>query len=488
MTGIDDRVAALSEQRRALLLSRLLEQRLRPSAIQSVPRSPGRTFLLSPAQEQVWLSTRLAPDGAVYNVPIGIELSGPLDVPLLRRALTGLIARHEVLRTRIVDEAGTPAQLVDAPSEARLTVVDLSPGPDLDRRRSLLLEAAERPFDLATDPPLSSYLFVSSPDHHVLLLVMSHLAVDGWSMPVLWRDLVACYRGGGDAAGLPPLPFHYADYALSRRAELRGPSMRRLTRYWSDQLAGLPTAELPLDRPRPPVQEFDGAVRHFTIPQFLAHQLGMLSRRLGATPFMTFLAAFSYVLNSYSGQEDIAIGTVTSGRRSEALQDLVGFFVNTVVLRADLSGGPSPQDLIARLKRTVMDAFEHDAMPFPSLVRLLGAHRDLGLSPLFQAMFTFVPHSSANWMEDFQLPGVTARPVEVDLHVAKFDLVLNIIETADGFTGMVEYNTHLFEPATVDDMTGRLLRILESMCAEPSRPRPTDPSDERRLPRAEDES
>ena len=443
-----------------------------PSAppIRPVPR--GGPLPLSFAQQRLWFLGQLEPDSPVYNIPWAVRLAGPLDDAALHQALDAIVARHEALRTTVVAPDGMPVQVIGAPRPVNLSTVDLRAWPDADREAELqrrLREEARRPFILGRDLMVRAALFRLGEGDHVLLLVMHHIASDGWSMGGFFRELTALYAAlaRGRPPALPELPIQYADYAVWQREWLQGEELETQLAYWRRQLAGNPPAlELPTDRPRPSVQSLAGARRRVVLPRPLADALAALSRREGATLFMTLLAAFAALLHRYTGQDDIVVGSPIAGRTRTETEGLIGFFVNTLVLRNDLSGDPTFRELLGRVREGALGAYEHQDVPFERLVEELRPERSLGRSALFQVLFALQNAPVA----PLDLPGLRVQPLELDSGTAKFDLSLQMMAAAEGLRAVLEYNTDLFDAATVTRLLEQLRTLLEGIAADPDRP------------------
>ena len=427
---------------------------------------------LSFAQQRLWFLDSLSPGSPAYNIPTATRLLGLLDAPALGRALRELVRRHEVLRTTFAAAEGEPEQIVAADSPFRLESVDLRSLPADSREpeaRRLAAAEAARPFDLSRDPMLRALLLRLGDTEHAFVLTLHHIAADGWSMAILWRELAVLY--GAFAAGLPsplaPLSLQYADYALWQHQWLRGEVLERQLDYWKNQLAGAPPLlELPVDFPRPAVQGHRGTRLPLALDPALTRALHDLARREGATPFMTLLAAWQVLLARLAGQDDVVVGAPIAGRNRTELEGLVGFFVNTLALRADLSGNPSFRALLHRVRDTTLGAYAHQDLPFEKLVGELQPERDPGHAPLFQAMLVFQNTPDARrTLGDLEL-----RPMPLGVATAKFDLTLVLQEEADGLRGSLEYDTALFAPATIARWLGHFDTLLRAIVADPSRP------------------
>ncbi|MBV8318682.1 MAG: amino acid adenylation domain-containing protein, partial [Planctomycetaceae bacterium] len=439
-------------------------------AIERIARSGA--LPLSFAQQALWFLDQLAPGQATFNIPLAVRLIGDLDVPALERAFNVIVRRHEALRTTFAQVDGRPVQIISEALDLALDVVDLSGLPD-DRRES---EAARRavaearhPFDLARGPLVRVVLLRLGENDHALLLTMHHIVTDGWSVGVAARELLALYQSflAGTPAALPELPIQYVDFAHWQRNRLRGEVLDDLLGYWSRQLAGVPPLELPTDRPRPVVRTARGALQWFTLAPELTEALEDLSRRERATLFMTLLAAFQTLLHRYTGQDDIAVGSPIANRNRAEIEGLIGFFVNMLALRSDLSGNPSFRTLLGRVREMALGAFEHQDLPLEILIEALRPQRDLSRTPLFQVMF--VLHN--NPRPEVVLPGLTHRPLPIDegTGTAKFDLTLALEDTGRGLAGDMEYNIDLFDGTTIARMLGHFQTLLEAIAADPDR-------------------
>ncbi|WP_051707174.1 MULTISPECIES: non-ribosomal peptide synthase/polyketide synthase [unclassified Streptomyces] len=436
-------------------------------------RVPGRPALgtgrprperlpLSPAQHRLWLLHQVEGASAAYHLPAAWRLTGDLDRAALEAALNDVVARHAPLRTVFPAADGVPYQHVLDPAEAR---VPLSTPPGTD----LAAETA-RPFDLARELPLRAALFETDvPREHVLLLVLHHIATDEWSDRPLLADLSAAYaaRTAGRAPEWAPLPADYADYTLWQH-EVLEETGDALLAHWTDALAGLPAElDLPTDRPRPAESSGRGGTVGFTVPPRLEGALRALARDHGVSMFMVAQAAVAALLHRLGAGEDIPLGAPVSGRGDEALEDLVGFFVNSLVLRTDLSGDPTFAELLARVRDTDLAAYEHQELPFERLVEALGPERSLARHPLFQVMVVHL----AGPGEEPTLPGLTARRETVGQDTAKFDLGFDFVEqgTGAGIQGWIEYSADLFDRPTVEALAARLEALLEQVAADPGR-------------------
>ncbi len=433
-------------------------------------RDPLAPCPLSFGQERLWFLDQLEPRSALYNIPRAMRLQGRLDVDALRRSLEALVARHEVLRTVFALKDGRPLQVVVENVGMELPVIDLSgrPGADAELERLVGQEVC-RPFDLTRAPMLRARLFRTGVLDHVLVLTIHHIAADAWSMHILLGELGALYAAlsAGHRLAIPALPIQYADYAVWQRRRLQGASLEVELAYWRRRLDGAAALlELPADRPRPAVQSYRGGTQPLALSTRLTDALVALSRRHGVTLFMTLLAAFQTLLHRYTEQDDIVVGAPVAGRTRVETEPLVGFFVNTFVLRTDLSGQPTFRGLLARVRETAFGAYAHQEVPFEKLVAELHPERTRSHSPLFQVMLAFQNTRRAV----LELPGLDIQPIAVDAGVAKFDLTLDLAVEADGLRGRLEYSRDLFDAATVVRIQGQWETLLEGIVADPDRP------------------
>ncbi|HEY0015276.1 MAG TPA: amino acid adenylation domain-containing protein [Longimicrobium sp.] len=433
-----------------------------------VPAERTGAVPLSFAQERLWFLDRLQPGSAIYNVPSALRLRGALDVSALERALGGIVRRHQPLRSTFTESAGRPVQVIAPFAGFSLPVEDLSGLDDAEREAQVArrLDAdVAAPFDLSAGPLFRAALLRLGDEEHVLLLCMHHIASDGWSLGVLFRELSVLYDAHrrGDPSPLPDLPVQYADYAVWQREQLQGDALDRQLAYWRERLAGAPALlELPTDRPRPAEKSYRGDGVPVELPPELTERLAALARREGATLYMVLLAAFQVLLAKYAGTDDVSVGSPVAGRTRREVEGLIGFFVNTLVLRTDLSGDPPFRDLLWRVRQATLGAYENQDVPFERLVEALAPERSMGHSPLFQVMFTLneAPGLHAG------PPGLQVVPLDVNPGVARFDLMLALSAGAEGLRGTLSYATDLFDRATVERMAGHLSRVLRQVAAD----------------------
>jgi amino acid adenylation domain-containing protein len=423
---------------------------------------------LSFAQQRLWFLDQLEPGSTLYNLPVAVRMTGQLDVDALTRTMSEIVRRHEVLRTTFRNRDGQPVQVIGPAEPLPLELVDLT-----------MLDAAEREaaaeqfanrvrgqaFDLAQGPLLRAKLLRLGESEHVVLVVMHHVIGDAWSIGILIREVATLYEAfrRKEPSPLPELEIQYVDFASWQREWLRDETLDRQLAYWKERLAGAPTVlDLLPDKPRPPAQTYHGASHSFFIGDELTKGLKELSRRHDVTLFMTLLAAFNVLLHRYTGQEDILVGTTIANRNRVETEALIGFFINTLVLRSDLSGRPSFGELLERVREAALGAYAHQDLPFEKLVEELQPARDMSRSALFQVSFTLqnTPRTT------LELSGLTLSSFGVEISSAKYDLLLDIVDTEQGLGGLIEYNTDLFNAPTISRIVEHLQIILQSIVAD----------------------
>ncbi len=457
--------------RKAEIISFLQQANIQTTttAIAPISRTEQNTFPLSFAQQRLWFLDQLQPNSSFYNIPLALHLSGQINIAALESSINEIIQRHEALRTNFVTAEGQPVQVIASNLNCQVQVVNLLHLCETERKievQRCVNEEANRPFKLEREPLFRVILLPLDQTEYVLLFTMHHIISDGWSLGVFVKELIELYKGfcTGKPVNLPSLPVQYADFAVWQRQWLTGKILETQLDYWKEQLSNSPALlELPTDRPRPAVQTFRGGYYHAVLPQELSAELTALSKRAGVTLFMTLLAAFQTLLYRLSGQDDIVVGTPVAGRNREELEGLIGFFINTLVLRTDFSGIPTFEQLLNRVREVAMQAYAHQDLPFEQLVETLQPTRDLSYSPLFQVMFS---------LEDalvpaVELPELTISSYPVEIGTAKFDLGLSIENTASGLIGVWEYNTDLFDEATIFRIAGHYQTLLEEVAANP---------------------
>jgi amino acid adenylation domain-containing protein len=453
-------------------LAKYVEMAMDSERLQSLPI--GRVSQKGPpplsfTQQQLWLIDQLKPGNIAYNIPFVLRMSGPLDVTALQRSLDEIVCRHKALRTTITTVDGRLVQDIAPSLKLHLPLVDLCQLPEIERDAKayhLARREAQRVFDLSNGPLIRVTLLRLEETEHLLLLMMHHIVTDGWSMGIFTRELTTLYQAftTDQPSSLPDLAIQYADFAIWQRQYLQGEVLEALLSFWRQQLDGAPALlKLPTDRPRPPAQTFRGARQSLVLPKSLSEALKALSRREGVTLFITLLAAFKALLYRYTGQSDIVVGSPIANRSQLEVESLIGYFVNTLALRTSLAENPTFRELLARVRHVAVNAYTHSDLPFEKLVEVLQPKRDLGYNPLFQTMFTFQNTPQVA----YSLPNLTISPMEIDAGTSLFDLRLEIAEEDQVLAGFVEYNTDLFDDATITEMLEHYQMLLESAVANP---------------------
>jgi acyl carrier protein len=440
---------------------------------------------LSFGQQRLWFLHQLDPVTPLYNLPAAVALEGRLNIAALDQTLSEIIRRHEALRTILITVDGQPAQRILEPRRVSLTLVDLSSLSVSEQEASVArLSAADasRPFDLSTGPLLRAVLFKLEDQKHALLFTTHHIISDGWSLGVLINEVKSHYREylAGARSSLPDLAFQYADYASWQRDSLRGPSLEGHLQYWEEQLADLqPVLKLSIARPRPVVQSSVGASRFLMIPARLSEEIKAMSRREGATLFMTLLAGFKCLLFRYSGQADIVVGSPTANRDRREIESLIGFFINLLPLRTDLSGNPSFRELLQRVRRVTLGAYAHQAVPYEKIVSHLQADRAASHAPLFQSLFALqnAPNPA------LELPGLELSYIPVAKPTTHLDFYFDITETKDGLGAGLKYRTDLFDGVAIEKFLQHYSILLEHVASQPDSRLldiPLDPDDRKK--------
>ena len=465
----------LSDNKRALLAQRLQKARAKENKPQAIGRRPEDTpAALSFSQRRLWFLSQWQPDNPAYNMRTALRLVGNLNVDALHYAFNAIMHRHRVLQTVYTASDATadgePSQVVHPEPSVALQIIDLRTMPADEREQELRrLAAAEIhcPFDLATDLPIRTSLVQLAAREHVLLLTMHHIATDDWSWRILIEELMAYYHAfvADRPVRLPELPIQYADFAHWQRHWLQENVLDKQLDYWRDRLQDAPVVmDLPTDRPHPPIRTHAGAHHTFHLPQSLSAGVQSLSRQLGITPFMLLLTALQLLLQRYTGQDDIVIGSPIAGRNRSEIEGLIGFFVNTLLLRTDLSGNPRVSELLQQVRDTTLAAYEHQDLPFEKLVEELQPERSLSHTPLFQVLFNY--HNAPRTM--LTLPDLRIERLPIESDTAKFDLSLAVVETEQGIRGTLTYNVDLFNLDTITRMAGHFETLLGGMIADPN--------------------
>jgi aspartate racemase len=423
---------------------------------------------LSFAQQRLWLLNQLEPGSSAYNIPFFFDLKGDLHVDVLEQSLTEILCRHEVLRTHYAQSNDGPIQRISPAEPLRIPLLDLTSLPETAQREEatrLAFTDATKPFDLEkVEPMLRANLLRFARNHYVLLLNVHHIAFDGWSLGVLVTELNSIYAAflQRKKSPLPELPVQYADYTVWQHDSIRENDFEAQWQYWRQVLRGpLPILELPADYPRPAIQSHKGGDVSFNFSKELSCALHAVSKREELTIFVVLLTAFKILLLRYSGQDDILVGTPVAHRNRTEIEHLIGFFLNTVVVRSDLSGNPTFRTLLRRVQEGVLGAYAHQEMPFEKLVEQLHPHRDVSRTPVFQTMFSLLPIAEA-----LRLPDLEPSHLEFHNSSAQFDLSLTMMDSADRISGSFSFNADLFEKDTISRMAGHFEMILQGMASD----------------------
>jgi non-ribosomal peptide synthetase component F len=466
-------------ERKADILAflRRAEAAVKPAAPAILPVPRNGEAPLSFAQQRLWVNDQLSPGSALYNVSQAIQVKGALNLTALELTLNEIVRRHEILRTTFAapdfhpgfQMDGNPVQIIVPLLCLALPIVDLQEFHETEREaetRRLAASEAVQPFDLSRGPLLRAALLRLGPERHVILFTLHHIISDGWSMGVLAQEMGILYEAFANRrpSPLPDLPIQYADFAYWQRQWLKGEMLAAQLSYWRRHLGGAPASlELPTDRPRSAVQTFRGAHQPLALSETLYHSLKELSRREGVTLFMTLLAAFKTLLYRYTGQEDIVVSTPTAGRTNVELEQLIGFFVNKLMLRTDLSGDTSFRELLGRVREVVLGAFANQDVPFEKLVDELQPEREQSRAPWTQTAFVLQRASTSS----LEAPGLTFSPLKIESAMVKTDLILSLSERSAGLQGSFDYNKDLFDSATIARMASHFQTMLASIVAAP---------------------
>jgi amino acid adenylation domain-containing protein len=461
----------LSAAKRALLEQRLRGQLASSPEAGLLRRVAGSPPVLSPGQQRLWFLHQLDPRTPAYNMYQAVRIAGPLDTAALEQSFDEVIRRHEVLRTTFETRDGQPVPVTASTLRLPLVQLDLLSLPAAKREirvQQLAEEEVSRPFDLRTGPLLRVLLLRLDDADHVMVMTMHHIVSDEWSLGVLWREVAALYAASrnGESPALPDVPLQYIDFAAWQWTRLESAEVKRQLAYWRGKLGGeLAELQLPGDRPRPARQSFRGALESLALSPVLCDGLGQVSKREGVTSFVLLLAAFVTLLHRYTGATDLPVGAPITNRSRAELEELVGFFINTLVLRTDLSGDPTFSEVVRRVRATVLEAFAHQDVPFEMLVDALKPQRRLSQNPLFQVMFVLQREPAISGFA----PDLRMRPHPVEAGAAKFDLTLFATETAGGLELTFEYSTDIFDQATARRMLNHLRVLLHGIAADADR-------------------
>ncbi|MCC5621781.1 non-ribosomal peptide synthetase [Nostoc sp. CHAB 5715] len=459
MTNIHDKINHLSSQRKREILAKILQNKV----------SQPHIFPMSFAQQRLWFIDQLQPGNFANHINAVLCITGFFNQAALLQTLNEIVRRHEILRTVFATVEGKPVQVIIPTLSLTLPTINLEELSEVEQEaevQNLVIQEIQKPFNLSQAPLLRATLLRLSKIKHILIFTMHHVISDAWSMGVLIKEVAALYEAfsKGQPSPLSELPIQYVDFANWQQQWLQGEILESQISYWRKQLEGIPKLlDLPTDYPRPSVANFKGANYSFELSQELSASLNKLSQQQGGTLFMTLLAVFQTLLWHYTGSEDIVVGSPIANRNRTELEGLIGFFINTIVLRTNLGGNPTFEELLTRVRKVALAAYAHQDLPFEQLVEELQPLRDLSYTPLFQVMFVL----QNSPMPSLELPGLTLSPLNVGTGTAKFDLTLEMTQTTQGLFGTLEYNTDLFEKSTITRIAGHLQTLLRGIVANP---------------------
>ncbi|MBT6046209.1 MAG: amino acid adenylation domain-containing protein [Candidatus Scalindua sp.] len=458
----------LSPEKQRFILQKLKKKKSEIiSAVKIISRPDD--IPLSFAQQRLWFLDQLEGPNAAYTIPVALKIIGKLNVPVLEQSLNKIIQRHESLRTVFDTKNGMPVQLISLELILMIKILDIQSMPDTERNTEmnrLIDEEDLKPFDLSNGPLIRAKLLKLESEEHVFLLTIHHIIYDGWSIGIMLNELSTFYQAylKEEDYSFQELPIQYADYAIQQHEHFEGDFLQKQSAYWKNQLADIPAVlGIPTDKPHPTERTYQGSRVSFTLSLELSQKLKDLSKREGVTLFMMLLTAFAILLSRYSSQRDVLIGSPIAARNRSELESLIGLFINTLVLRIDLSVNQSFQGLLRQVKRTVLDAYAHQDIPFEKLVEALEPERDMSRTPLYQVGFTLQNIPVSN----FDIPGLSFVPLETDKLTAKFDLNLIMSETESGLGGILEYNTDIFHAETIQRMSIHLQNLLNNVIQYP---------------------
>lgn len=470
MTDLAKRIAALSKEQHQLLLQRLNNKKQEIAHTKITPQSrKSNRFPLSFAQQRLWFLDQLEPGNPAFNICQSMRLTGLLNVPALEQSFQEVVNRHEILRTTFTVVDGQPIQVINPHPIFKLKLLDLQAlSPDQKQTEVLKLgdEAAKFPFDLTKDALLRVTLAQLAQTEYALFVSIHHIIADGWSIGVLIREITTLYQAfsNGYVSPLPQLQIQYADFAIWQRRWLEGKELENQLRYWQQQLNNSITElNLPFDYPRPAIQTYKGEQQNFVLAKMELDKLKIIKNKEGITLFMTIIAAFNTLLHWYTNQEDIVIGTDIANRNQIETKELIGFFVNQLVLRTDLSGNPTFSEILQRVQQTSLDAYAHQDVPFDKLVEVLNPKRDLSRTPLFNVKL--VLENTQN--PTLKFSGLTITPIKVHKKSAQFDLLLELSETEQELCGAWIYSTDLFATATIARISANFKILLTEIATNP---------------------
>ncbi|MBD2567296.1 non-ribosomal peptide synthetase [Anabaena lutea] len=433
------------------------------------PRKQQENLPLSFAQQRLWFLDQLEPNSTAYNIPYRLQIQGLLNISILEKSISEIIQRHEILHTNFISIDGQAKQVITAKNTFSLPLIDLQSLPEYQQKlevEKIAKQESEKPFNLAENSLFRIKILQLNAESHILLVNIHHIIFDGWSFGILFAELKALYTAysEGVTLALPPLPIQYADFTLWQRQWLSGEVLESQLNYWERQLGGtLPILELPTDRPRPRIKTYAGATKTFILSPELTANIKSLCQQDGVTLFMTLLTTFKVLLCRYSGQEDVIVGTPIAGRNHREIEGLMGFFVNTLALRTDLSDNPIFRELLSQVKQVCLEAYTNQDVPFEQLVEVLQPERNLSHTPIFQVMFVL----QNTPIGELELPNLYLTALEPPKQTAKFDLTLLMEEKNGQLIGEWEYNTDLFDGSTIERMIEHFQMLLSGILVTP---------------------
>ncbi|MGD9898613.1 MAG: amino acid adenylation domain-containing protein [Calditrichaceae bacterium] len=470
MSSLFDQISALSPEKRELFELMLIDEGIDLSEIAILPQKPKDNHIpVSFAQQRLWFLDQLEPGNSLYSIPAAVKIKGNFNKEAFNKSINTIIKRHSVLRTAFIAIDGSPAQVISAEMDIKIPEVDLS---GLDKQEldsqlnEIIISQTEKPFDLQTTPLIRASFLNLSKDETIVVLTIHHIVSDGWSMGVIISEIKELYPAYclNKSITLPELPVQYADYAIWQRKWFRGNVLDKQITYWKNQLKDIPPLiEIPTDRPRPASRTYRGDHIIFNIEKEKVQKLEDFSLKQDATMFMTILSVFQVLLHRYTGQNDICVGSPIANRNRAEVAGLIGFFVNTLVMRGDLSGNPAFSFFLERMKKTILDAYANQDLPFEMMVEAVNPNRALNHSPLFQVMFVY-----NNTTENaITLPDLEISLIDIESRTSKFDIIMNLTETENILQGKLEYNTDLFNRDTMERLIGHFKVLIDSIIISP---------------------
>jgi amino acid adenylation domain-containing protein len=476
MSNYHERIAALSQEQRALLKLKLKRKKKECSTVIPQRAANADSWPLSLNQERLWFIHQLDPHNPAYNINLALRLKGKFALSTLEQSLCEIVRRHESLRTVFVSDKGQPSQLVLPVLKVEIPQIELEGVPEEEWEENLLkacTQHALRPFDLTKAPLFRVLLIKKNEAEQVLLVIMHHIITDWWSMNIFTKELSILYYAytDGRPSPLPELPVQYADLAGWQRRCMEEADIEKIYEYWKRQLTGVPwVLELPTPRPRPAMQTFRGTTYPFTVSRSLQEDLKLLARSEDCSLFMVTLAAFELLIHRYSGLEEFIIGTPVANRNRVETKGMIGYLLDMLVIRADLTRNPPCREFLRRVRKTVLEAYDHQDIPFGELVKRLNPERDLSRSPLVQVSFIFlqsVERSAIGELASDDVSGLSVAPLSFDHGTARYDVTFCLWETREGLTGRIDYNTDLYDADAIERMAGHFQTLLTAMLSDP---------------------